>query len=100
MFTRTKLRGVIRRMWNEHLEEHPEDAVGNMIPIEWRNRVVADLFQQETAEVKAEVKEWRDKRCDMVDNEHHMLDVGAVEEDDTIDAEEKERRLKAIAFQT
>jgi gas vesicle protein len=96
LYNKKKIRPTIQAMWNKHVEVHPEDKVGNMIPIEWRNRKVADLFKQESDAVKDEVKAWRNEHNGESEDE---LDPDDVQEEEGIDDKEKQRQARAVAFQ-
>jgi hypothetical protein len=94
-----RLRPVINDKWATYVKTHPEDWAGNSIPIEWRNKLIAKLFNEEPDTVKAEVKAHRDSGAGRVD-EDEGDSVKAEEADgDDYDVTERLRIIRAQSYQ-
>jgi hypothetical protein len=91
LYYETKLKTIISERWKTHLIANPEDASKSGPPLQFRNKIIRELYDSETPEIKAEVERRREEGED--DEE---LDVNDGED---VGEEEGQRRAKAAAYQ-
>jgi hypothetical protein len=93
LFYEGKLKAIVEQRWTAHIALEPEDATKNKKPtLQFRNKVIKELYDAEPTEIKKEVEAYRDT---------FLVDEMKVEDEDDplIDKEEAQRRAKAIAMQ-
>ena len=94
-----RIKPIILERWALHVENHPEDSDRQGPPLTFRNKVIKELYQQETAEVKAEVERCRNEdRFPEPDSDESDGDSDT-EPDDDVDSEERQRRALALSYQ-
>ena len=92
IYYENKLKAIINDRWLTHLKSHPDDASKTGPPLAFRNKIVRELYEAESAEVKAEVVRQRDEGFSDDENE----DDEDVEDGDKA---ELKRRANAASFQ-
>jgi hypothetical protein len=90
LYYETKLKPIIAECWQTHLIANPEDASKSGPPLQFRNKIIRDLYDSETPEIKAEVERRREEGQSEDELEH---------DGDGVDEEESQRRAKAFAYQ-
>jgi galactose-1-phosphate uridylyltransferase len=91
MFWEDKIKPVAEERWHVHLALHPELASKKGSALAFRNDVIKEFFEEESAEVKAEVARRRDE--EVSDEE-----TGANENDDPAGAASDNQRHQAKAL--
>jgi hypothetical protein len=90
LYYEDKLKPIIAERWAVHLSTNPDDATKTGPPLPFRNKIIRELFEEESPEVKAEVEKRRDEDSDV----ELEMDDG-----EDISEEEAQRRAKAVAYQ-
>ena len=97
LYYKEKLKDTIQASWKEvHLRENPEhdkDAPIPAVSLGYRNQKTRELYDSETAEVKAKVEAFQKSSKD------HCEYVDEFEDDDEIDEEERQRRAQVYGYQ-
>jgi len=87
---------VIDQRWKDHVLENPADK-GKKPRLKFRNDIVKELWDAESAAVRAEVEARREEGFS--DDEMTDEDDDGVEGGEDLDVEEGRRRAKACAYQ-
>jgi hypothetical protein len=95
LYYKKKLKPVVDYSWTRHIDRHPELKTKRGESLKHRNRVMRELFKLETGEVKAEVEKRREEGDFPEDSDEDIN----FDDDDTVDATERQRRAKALGFQ-
>lgn len=90
------IKATIAQRWAQHVVEIPEDATRQGPPLHFRNKILTELYNQESDEIKAKVDACRTHG--FPDSDDSDSDVDSDVESD-INDEEVERRAKASAYQ-
>jgi len=85
---------VVDERWQAHRVLNPKEASTKGSLLSFRNKIIKEMYEEESAQVKAEVKRRRDEE------EASEDEMGADEDDlDVVDPEERKRQAKAQAYQ-
>lgn len=90
LYYKKKLKAIVDPKWEEYLARNPDKQNEGL---SYRNAAIKDIFDAETDEVKSEVEKRREEG---ILSEDEDIDP---DDDDTVDAIERQRRSKAHAFQ-
>lgn len=93
LYYEEKLKEIIAQRWAGHVAMQEDgDAKSKGPTLPFRNKVIKELYESESAEVKAEVEKHRDAESE---DEPDVDDF----DDKDIDKEEAQRRAKVTAMQ-
>jgi hypothetical protein len=93
-----KIKDAVPELWKEERQRliaGKGKDYGRTAPVWFRNKVAQDFFNEEPENVKAAVKEHRDKMS--VDYDDGEMDM---DQDEGVVEEEKKRRAKARSYQS
>jgi hypothetical protein len=97
-----KIKSTIAERWAEHVVAHPEDANMQGPPLPFRNKILKELYSEETDEVKARVEKCRKEGFPPDSNPDDSDDPDSdpkSDGDSDVDEEEVDRREQAEAYQ-